>query len=115
MASTADALVALLPLATIAFLMVGRYWPATRAMPVAWIVAGGADPLEEAFGDVDLEPCEEVLLAVEVVVQGRLALRGLVGDVLHREVCVALGTQRAIGRAHDLLYRFLDHCLFETD
>ncbi|WP_318569384.1 L-lactate permease [Salinigranum marinum] len=42
MASTADALVALLPLATIAFLMVGRYWPATRAMPVAWLVAVGA-------------------------------------------------------------------------
>jgi lactate permease len=40
--SAADALVALLPLATIAFLMVGRYWPATRAMPVAWLVAVGA-------------------------------------------------------------------------
>jgi lactate permease len=42
MVSAADALVALLPLATIAFLMVGRYWPATRAMPVAWLVAVGA-------------------------------------------------------------------------
>jgi lactate permease len=42
MASAVDALVALLPLATIAFLMVGRYWPATRAMPVAWVVAVGA-------------------------------------------------------------------------
>jgi lactate permease len=42
MASAADALIALLPLATIAFLMVGRYWPATRAMPVAWLVAVGA-------------------------------------------------------------------------
>ncbi|MDG5775315.1 L-lactate permease [Haloarculaceae archaeon H-GB2-1] len=30
---------AVLPLATIAFLMIGRYWSATRAMPVAWVVA----------------------------------------------------------------------------
>ncbi|WP_152040664.1 L-lactate permease [Salinigranum salinum] len=45
MASAVDALVALLPLATIAFLMVGRYWPATRAMPVAWLVAVGAGVL----------------------------------------------------------------------
>jgi lactate permease len=29
----------LLPLATITFLMIGRYWPATRAMPIAWVVA----------------------------------------------------------------------------
>jgi lactate permease len=36
-----DILAALLPLATIAFLMVIRYWPATRAMPVAWVVAVG--------------------------------------------------------------------------
>jgi lactate permease len=41
-ASTVDALVALLPLLTIAYLMVGRYWPATRAMPVAWVVAVAA-------------------------------------------------------------------------
>jgi lactate permease len=34
--------VALLPLITIAVLMVGFYWPATRAMPVAWLVALGA-------------------------------------------------------------------------
>jgi lactate permease len=39
MPSAVDALVALLPLLTIAYLMVGRYWPATKAMPVAWIVA----------------------------------------------------------------------------
>ena len=40
----ADALsiaLALAPLATIAVLMVGLYWPATRAMPVAWLVAIG--------------------------------------------------------------------------
>ena len=42
MVSAVDATIALLPLATIAFLMVGRYWPATRAMPVAWLVAIGA-------------------------------------------------------------------------
>ncbi|WP_372912676.1 L-lactate permease [Salinigranum sp.] len=42
MVSAVDALIALAPLATIAFLMVGRYWPATRAMPVAWLVAVGA-------------------------------------------------------------------------
>ncbi|KAB1196106.1 MULTISPECIES: L-lactate permease [Haloferax] len=42
MVSATDALIALLPLLTIAYLMVGRYWPATRAMPVAWIVAIGA-------------------------------------------------------------------------
>ncbi|WP_423751633.1 L-lactate permease [Salinirarus marinus] len=41
MPSAADALVALLPLLTIAYLMVGRYWPATKAMPVAWVVAIG--------------------------------------------------------------------------
>jgi lactate permease len=38
-ASAVDIAVSLAPLATIAFLMVGRYWPATRAMPVAWVVA----------------------------------------------------------------------------
>ena len=42
MVSATDALIALLPLLTIAYLMVGRYWPATRAMPVAWLVAIGA-------------------------------------------------------------------------
>jgi lactate permease len=30
---------AVFPLAAIAFLMIGRYWPATRAMPVAWAIA----------------------------------------------------------------------------
>ena len=39
MATIAEVGLALLPLATIAFLMIGRYWPATRAMPVAWLVA----------------------------------------------------------------------------
>ena len=42
MMSATNVTVALLPLATIAYLMVGRYWPATRAMPVAWVVAIGA-------------------------------------------------------------------------
>lgn len=42
MVSAVDAAIALLPLATIAVLMVGFYWPATRAMPVAWLVAIGA-------------------------------------------------------------------------
>ncbi|WP_129115623.1 L-lactate permease [Halegenticoccus tardaugens] len=42
MASAVDVLVALLPLVVIAVLMVGLYWPATRAMPVAWLVAIGA-------------------------------------------------------------------------
>ncbi|WP_254536470.1 L-lactate permease [Halomarina litorea] len=42
MASAVDILVALSPLITIAVLMVGLYWPATRAMPVAWLVAIGA-------------------------------------------------------------------------
>ena len=37
-----DVAIAVLPLAAIAYLMVGRFWPATRAMPVAWIVAIGA-------------------------------------------------------------------------
>ncbi|MFC6825326.1 L-lactate permease [Halopelagius fulvigenes] len=39
MATATQLLLAVLPLATIAILMVGFYWPATRAMPVAWIVA----------------------------------------------------------------------------
>ncbi|QIB74664.1 L-lactate permease [Halogeometricum borinquense] len=42
MVSAVDVLVALLPLLTIAVLMVGFYWPATRTMPVAWLVAIGA-------------------------------------------------------------------------
>lgn len=42
MASIAELLVAVAPLVTIAVLMVGFYWPATRTMPVAWIVAIGA-------------------------------------------------------------------------
>ncbi|WP_363463976.1 L-lactate permease [Halogeometricum borinquense] len=42
MVSAMDVLVALLPLLTIAVLMVGFYWPATRTMPVAWLVAIGA-------------------------------------------------------------------------
>jgi lactate permease len=45
MVSAVDATIALLPLATIAVLMVGFYWPATRAMPVAWLVAIGAGVL----------------------------------------------------------------------
>lgn len=40
--SAVDLLVAISPLLTIAVLMVGLYWPATRAMPVAWLVAIGA-------------------------------------------------------------------------
>ncbi len=42
MVSALTAVVALLPLLTITFLMVGRFWPATRAMPVAWLVAVAA-------------------------------------------------------------------------
>lgn len=42
MATATQLLLAVLPLATIAVLMVGFYWPATRAMPVAWLVAIGA-------------------------------------------------------------------------
>lgn len=42
MGSIAEILVAIAPLATIAVLMVGFYWPATRAMPVAWLVAIGS-------------------------------------------------------------------------
>ncbi|MBV0903022.1 L-lactate permease [Haloarcula salina] len=41
MATAAQIGLAVLPLATIAFLMIGRYWSATRAMPVAWLVAIG--------------------------------------------------------------------------
>ncbi|MFC6872500.1 L-lactate permease [Halobellus marinus] len=42
MAGLVDVGIALLPLVVIAYLMVGRFWPATRAMPVAWVVAVGA-------------------------------------------------------------------------
>ena len=42
MASAVELLIAVAPLVTIAVLMVGLYWPATRAMPVAWLVAIGA-------------------------------------------------------------------------
>lgn len=37
--SSAEIFMAILPLLTIAYLMVARYWPATRAMPIAWGVA----------------------------------------------------------------------------
>ena len=39
MASLVEILIALSPLVAIAVLMVGLFWPATRAMPVAWLVA----------------------------------------------------------------------------
>lgn len=39
MATPLEIAVALLPLLTITYLMVIRFWPATRAMPVAWVVA----------------------------------------------------------------------------
>jgi lactate permease len=42
MASLVEILIALSPLVAITVLMVGLYWPATRAMPVAWLVAIGA-------------------------------------------------------------------------
>ncbi|WP_435075921.1 L-lactate permease [Halococcus sp. AFM35] len=42
MASLVELLVAISPLVAITVLMVGLYWPATRAMPVAWLVAIGA-------------------------------------------------------------------------
>ena len=39
MASPVELVLAVLPLAVIAYLMVIRFWPATRAMPLAWVVA----------------------------------------------------------------------------
>jgi lactate permease len=39
MASFVEILIALSPLVAITVLMVGLFWPATRAMPVAWLVA----------------------------------------------------------------------------
>mgnify|MGYP002760568560 CR=1 FL=1 len=42
MVDTTLVLLAILPLATIAVLMVGLYQPATRTMPIAWLVAAGA-------------------------------------------------------------------------
>jgi len=42
MATAVQIGLAVLPLAAIAFLMVGLYWPATRTMPVAWLIAVGA-------------------------------------------------------------------------
>ena len=42
MADATLILLAVLPLATIAILMVGLYQPATRTMPIAWLVAAGA-------------------------------------------------------------------------
>jgi lactate permease len=41
MADLTLALLALLPLAAIAILMVGLYQPATRTMPIAWVIAAG--------------------------------------------------------------------------
>jgi len=39
MATPTQIVLGLLPLAVISFLMIGRYWSATRAMPIAWVVA----------------------------------------------------------------------------
>ena len=39
MAGITAIVLALLPLLTITYLMIVRFWPATRAMPVAWIIA----------------------------------------------------------------------------
>ncbi|GKZ14578.1 L-lactate permease [Haladaptatus sp. T7] len=39
MVSALKIVLAVLPLAVIAYLMIGRYWPATRAMPIAWLSA----------------------------------------------------------------------------
>ena len=39
MATPTQIILGLLPLAVISFLMIGRYWSATRAMPIAWVVA----------------------------------------------------------------------------
>ena len=39
MATSTQIILGLLPLAVISFLMIGRYWSATRAMPIAWVVA----------------------------------------------------------------------------
>jgi len=39
MATPTQIMLGLLPLAVISFLMIGRYWSATRAMPIAWVVA----------------------------------------------------------------------------
>lgn len=41
LADAVSLLLAVAPLVTIAVLMVGFYWPATRTMPVAWLVAVG--------------------------------------------------------------------------
>lgn len=38
MVSAANAFIVLLPPTTIVCLMVRRYWPATRTMPVTWVV-----------------------------------------------------------------------------
>ncbi len=40
MATAAQIIMGVLPLAVISFLMIGRYWSATRSMPIAWVVAG---------------------------------------------------------------------------
>ncbi|MFC6953279.1 L-lactate permease [Halorubellus litoreus] len=42
MADLLMVLLAVIPLAAIAILMVGLYQPATRTMPIAWVLAGGA-------------------------------------------------------------------------
>lgn len=42
MVALTEILLAALPLIVIGYLMVVRFWPATRAMPVAWVVAIGA-------------------------------------------------------------------------
>jgi len=48
---------------------------------------------------------EQILFRVVVVMEQGLALRALVGDILHRHVGVAVGAERAIDPVHDLVGR----------
>ena len=54
--------VALLPIALALVLMVGMRWPATRAMPLAWLVTGGTlYALEIAAAKLATRPIPESL------------------------------------------------------
>jgi len=69
-----------------------------------WVLAlDVVGELDEPLVEVVEKRTQQVVLAVVVVVEGGLALGGLVGDVLHREVRVPVRTERAVRGTHDLL------------
>jgi len=54
---------------------------------------------------------EEVLLALEVIVERPLAFGRFRGDILHRQIRVAVRTERSIRRLHNIVDRLVRHSM----